>query len=73
MLASYRAKVPAYQFYLARIDGDDCAYGAGVRCPGDIGMVEDLFTLPSRRRRGIASAIIERAVADLRQAAPARS
>ena len=67
MLASYRAKVPAYQFYLARIDGDDCAYGAAVRCPGDIGMVEDLFTLPSRRRGGIASAIIERAVADLRR------
>jgi GNAT superfamily N-acetyltransferase len=32
-----------------------------------IGMVEDLFTLPTHRRRGIASAIIARAVADLRR------
>jgi GNAT superfamily N-acetyltransferase len=68
LLASYHAKVPAYQFYLARLDGADCAYGARVlRNAGDIGMVEDLFTLPSHRRRGIASAIIAGAVADLRR------
>ncbi|HSQ01115.1 MAG TPA: GNAT family N-acetyltransferase [Candidatus Dormibacteraeota bacterium] len=67
MLASYRAKAPAYQFYLARVGGEDCAYGAGVRCAGDLGMVEDLFTLPRLRRRGIAGAIIARAVADLRR------
>jgi GNAT superfamily N-acetyltransferase len=69
---AYRAKAPACQFYLARIDGDDCAYGAAVRCSAGlqtrpIGMVEDLFTLPTRRRRGIASAIIARAVTDLRR------
>jgi len=67
MLASYRAKAPAYQFYLARVAGGDCAYGAGVRCDGDVGMVEDLFTLPSHRGRGIASAVIAHAVADLRR------
>ncbi len=67
MLATYRAKAPAYQFYLARVDGADGAYGAGVRCEGDVGMIEDLFTLPHLRRRGIATAIIDRAVADLRR------
>ena len=67
LLAGYRAKAPAYQFYLARVAGADCAYGAGALCDNGVGMVEDLFTLPARRRRGVATAIIARAVADLRR------
>jgi GNAT superfamily N-acetyltransferase len=66
MLASYRRKWPVYQFFLAREGDVDCAYGAGVLCEGGIGMVEDLFTLPEFRRRGIATAIIARAVAHVR-------
>jgi GNAT superfamily N-acetyltransferase len=66
MLDSYRRKAPAYRFLLARADGTDCAYGAAVLCPNGLGMVEDLFTLPAFRRRGIASAVIAHAVADLR-------
>lgn len=69
LLAGYRRKAPAYQFYLARSDGEDCAYGAAVHCAAaGLGMVEDLFTLPAYRRRGIASALIARAVGDLRRA-----
>jgi GNAT superfamily N-acetyltransferase len=67
MVAGYRQKAPAYQCFLAREDGVDCAYGAGVLCENGIGMVEDLFTLPAFRQRGIATAIIARAITHVRQ------
>ncbi len=63
IVASYRKKWPTYQFFLACEDGVDCAYGAGVFCANGMGIVEDLFTLPSFRKRGIATAIIARATA----------
>ena len=66
VVASYRKKVPAYQFFLARENGVDCAYGAGVLCENGVGMIEDLFTLPSFRGRGIATTIIARAIAHVR-------
>jgi len=66
IVASYRKKSPAYQFFLAREDGVDCAYGAGVLCENGIGMVEDLFTLPLFRKRGIATAIIAWVIAQVR-------
>jgi GNAT superfamily N-acetyltransferase len=66
VVASYHKKWPAYQFFLAREDGMDCAYGAGVLCANGIGMVEDLFTLPDFRQRGIATAMIARAVSYVR-------
>lgn len=62
IVAGYRRKVPMYQFFIAREDGVDCAYGAGVLCENGIGMVEDLFTLPTRRKRGFATAVIARAI-----------
>jgi predicted GNAT family acetyltransferase len=34
------------------------AYGAHAASPGGAGMIEDLFTLQSARRRGIATAMI---------------
>jgi len=67
MVASYRQKAPAYQFFLARQDGVDCAYGAGVLCANGLGMVEDLFTLPAFRKRGIATTIIARVITHVRQ------
>ncbi|HJY81446.1 MAG TPA: GNAT family N-acetyltransferase [Candidatus Binatia bacterium] len=66
IVTSYRKKWPAYQFFLAREDGVDCAYGAGVLCANGMGMVEDLFTLPNFRKGGIATAIIARAVSHVR-------
>jgi GNAT superfamily N-acetyltransferase len=66
MVADYRSKAPAYQFFLATRDDVDCAYGAAVLCDNGMGMVEDLFTLPAFRRRGIASAIIAHAVDHVR-------
>ena len=44
----------------------DCAYGASVFCASGMGMVEDLFTLPDFRKRGIATAIIARAISHVR-------
>ncbi len=66
LVASYRKKWPACQFFLVHEDGVDCAYGAGVLCANGMGMVEDLFTLPDFRKRGIATAIIAQAISHVR-------
>jgi predicted GNAT family acetyltransferase len=58
MVANYRAKAPAYRFHLALLDGEPVAYGAMIAAPNGMGMMEDLFTLQSVRRRGIASTMI---------------
>ena len=62
IVASYRAKEGACQFFIAELNGAPCAYGSGINCPNDFGMVEDLFTLPKFRKRGMASAVIEHCV-----------
>jgi GNAT superfamily N-acetyltransferase len=67
MIAGYRAKAPRARFFLV-LDGERaCAYGAGVVCEDGVGFVEDLFTLPSHRRRGFASALIAVAVRHVRE------
>jgi GNAT superfamily N-acetyltransferase len=58
MVAGYRAKSCAYHFHLAIQDGVAVAYGAHAAAPNGAGMIEDLFTLQSARRRGIATAMI---------------
>jgi GNAT superfamily N-acetyltransferase len=58
MLSGFRAKGPNYKFYLAMSDGAPAAYGACAKAPNGAGMIEDLFTLPSARRRGIATGMI---------------
>jgi len=58
MVASYRAKRPHYRFHLALLDGRAVGYGAMVAAPNGMGMIEDLFTLPEARGRGIASSLI---------------
>lgn len=67
MTSVRRAKQPALRFWLAREDGVDCGFFSSL--PGDngVGMVEDLFTHPDFRRRGIATALVARAVADARE------
>ena len=57
-VAGYRAKSGAYHFHLAIQDGIAVAYGAHAAAPNGAGMIEDLFTLQSARRRGIATAMI---------------
>ena len=54
------------QFFLARVEGVDCAYGSAVVGPFAMGIVEDLFTLPGYRKRGLATAIVAHAIAHAR-------
>ena len=68
MVANYRLKAPDYRFHLAVRDGHALAYGAMAIAPNRIGMVEDLFTLQSARRQGIASTLIARFDRELRAA-----
>lgn len=63
----FRKKSGPGTFYIASMDGAECAYGMAVRCPGGVGMVEDLYTLPACRGRGVASAIIRHCVDILRR------
>jgi len=70
MVESWRAKQPM-TFWLARQGVEPCAYvGAwpGLETSGAarLGMVEWLFTLPSRRHRGIATSLIARGVEHVR-------
>lgn len=58
MVAGYRAKSYAYHFHMAIQDGHPVAYGAYATAPNGAGMIEDLFTLQSARRGGIATAMI---------------
>jgi GNAT superfamily N-acetyltransferase len=68
VVAGYRAKGDAYHFYLAMREGIPVAYGAHAAAPNGAGMIEDLFTLQSARRRGIATAMIAAFTARLRDA-----
>lgn len=62
IVASYQAKHAECQFFIAELDAQPCAYGSGLCGPNAMGMVEDLFTLPQFRKRGIASAVIAHCV-----------
>lgn len=60
--AAHRAKAGAVQFFLAVVDGEPRAYGSAITTPHGMGVIEDLFTLPSYRKRGVATALIAHAV-----------
>lgn len=66
IVAAKRAKTPALRFFMARVGGTDCACLSA--WPGDngVGKVEDLFTHPAYRGRGIATALIAACVDDAR-------
>jgi len=66
LVAGYRSKSSHYHFHLAIVDGAAVAYGAHAAAPNGAGMIEDLFTLPSARRRGIATAMMARFTERLR-------
>lgn len=58
MVAGYRAKSAHYHFNLVIQEGEPVAYGAFARAPNGVGMIEDLFTHPTARSRGVATAMI---------------
>jgi GNAT superfamily N-acetyltransferase len=67
MVATKRAKAPDLRFWLARADGVDCAFLSSWPGANGVGKVEDLFTHPNFRHRGIASALIVHCVRDARE------
>ncbi|MEE2702999.1 MAG: GNAT family N-acetyltransferase [Myxococcota bacterium] len=67
MLAIYRAKCPPLRFWIAHEDGVDCGFFSSWPGQSGVGQVEDLFTQEEFRGRGIATALIVRAVTDARE------
>jgi GNAT superfamily N-acetyltransferase len=68
LVAGYRAKSPDCQFHLVMQDGSPVAYGALAAAPNGAAIIEDLFTLPSARRQGLATGMIAAYVDRLRGA-----
>ena len=66
MVDVYRSKRDAYCFHLAIKEGVPIAYGGCAAAPNGAGMIEDLFTLPSERRRGVITGVIAAFVDELR-------
>jgi GNAT superfamily N-acetyltransferase len=66
IVGGYRRKSRVAQFFIAETGGAPCAYGSAVECPGNLGMLEDFFTLPQYRGRGIATTLISHCVDHLR-------
>ena len=67
MVEVVRVKAPDVQFFIAREDERDVAYFSSYPGKDGVGMVEDLFTLPEARGRGIARALIHHCVEDARR------
>jgi GNAT superfamily N-acetyltransferase len=67
MVATKRAKGPDLRFWLARVDGTDCAFLSSWPGVDGVGKVEDLFTHPGFRQRGIAAALVVHCVRDARE------
>jgi len=63
VVAAHRAKLGAVQFFLAIVDGEPRAYGSSIVAPYGMGIVEDIFTLPAYRKRGLATTLIAHAIA----------
>jgi GNAT superfamily N-acetyltransferase len=66
LVLSKRLKAPAVRFWLARADGVDCGFFSAFPGANGVGLVEDLFTHPDFRGRGVASALIAACVDDAR-------
>ena len=66
MLQHRRIKSPPVRFWLAYLDGEPRAYFASWEGTEGVGQVEDLFTHPDFRHRGLATALIHHCVADAR-------
>jgi GNAT superfamily N-acetyltransferase len=67
MVRSRRAKSPPVNYWLAYVDGEPRAYCASWEGVDGVGQVDDLFTHPDYRRRGLATALIQHCVADCRE------
>jgi GNAT superfamily N-acetyltransferase len=67
MIEVKRSKCPPLRFWIAGVGGVDVAFLSSWPGENGVGLVEDLFTHPEFRRRGIASGLVARAVEDARE------
>ncbi|HET9476437.1 MAG TPA: GNAT family N-acetyltransferase, partial [Dehalococcoidia bacterium] len=63
----YRRKAPALRYFIAYVEGQPAAFFSSWPGAAGMGQVEDLFTLPEYRHRGLATALVHRCVADCRE------
>ena len=66
MVGVHRRASAEINFYQAWVDGEAVAFFSSWPGRNGVGMVEDLFTLPAYRNRGIARALIHHCVSDAR-------
>ena len=66
MMRCRRAKSPPVRYWIAYVDGEAGAYLASWEGLDGVGQVEDLFTHPEFRHRGLATALLHHCVADCR-------
>jgi len=66
VVASKQFKAPAVQFFLASVKRTDCGYFSAWPGTNGLGKVEDLFTHPDFRHRGVATALVRQCVDDAR-------
>jgi GNAT superfamily N-acetyltransferase len=65
-LAYFRSRAPQVRWWLAYVDGVPRAFLNSWEGENGIGQVEDLFTQPDYRHRGLATALLSHCVADAR-------
>lgn len=65
--ATHQAKQPPVQYWLAYVADEPVAYFNSWAGVDGVGQVEDLFTHPDFRHRGLATALIHHCVADCRR------
>ena len=66
LMLARRVKSPPVRYWMAYVDGDARAYLASWEGLDGVGQVEDLFTHPEFRHRGLATALLHQCVADCR-------
>lgn len=67
LIAGMRIDAPPGHYTLLTLEGRDVGYGFTLACPGGLGLIDELFTLPELRRRGIISRFITTAAQLLEQ------
>lgn len=66
LMAGRRAKAPQARYWMAYADGEPRSYLLSWQGTDGVGQVEDLFTHPEYRHRGLATALIHHGIADAR-------
>lgn len=67
LLATMRTRSRLCRYSIIALDGVDVGYGLSTICPNGLGIIDELFTLPGWRGRGVMSAFIVVVDRELRQ------